>query len=267
MLDLLDFAVRWLLPAGCLGCGRALGWGRHRLGLCRPCRHRLVAPSSQACFCCARPLAAAGLPEGYLCGACRQRPPAFERLRAAWAYRPPLDAVIHGLKFQRLQYLAEHLAEGMAQRLSGELAGCSAVVAVPLHWRRRWSRGFNQARAIAEPLAERLGLPLLPALVRSRSTPPQSSLDRKARLVSPRGAFRGRSAGRFRRWELAGQTVVLVDDVVTTGATLDAAARALRRAGAARVVAVAAARTPGPGEQGGRRPAGAVAGAVAGVAR
>lgn len=168
-------------------------------------------------------------------------------MRAVWVYGPPVDAVIRGLKFERLEYLGSHLAEELAERFRRELEVGDCVVAVPLHWRRRWTRGFNQARAIAEPLAAILKVPMIPALTRRRATPPQSALDRKARLQSPRGAFRPRRGCR-----LAGRTVLLVDDVVTTGATLDAAARALLQGGASKVVAIAVARTPAAGE--GRHP-------------
>ena len=239
LLALWDLVARWLFPTGCLGCGRALGAGRNELGLCLSCRGRLVTATRAVCDGCARPLAAAHLPAGYLCGACRLRPPAFDRVRAAWVYGPPIDAVIRGLKFERLEYLGRHLAHGMVESLRDELAECDCVVAVPLHWRRRWSRGFDQARAIAEPLAAILDLPLAAPLARRRATPPQSELDRKARLSSPRGAFRLRRRGR-----VAGRVVLLVDDVVTTAATLDAASRVLIQAGALKVIAVAAARTP-----------------------
>ncbi len=234
-----NLVVRWLFPSGCLGCGRALGAGRNHLGLCLCCRGRLVSAQRTACDGCARPLAGAHLPAGYLCGACRLRPPVFDRLRAVWVYGPPIDAVIRGLKFERLEYLGCHLARGVAESLGDELAECDCVVAVPLHWRRRWRRGFDQARAIAQPLAAILDLPLVSPIARCRATPPQSELDRKARLSSPRGAFRLR-----RRGQVAGRVVLLVDDVVTTAATLNAAARALRQAGALKVIAVAVARTP-----------------------
>jgi ComF family protein len=192
------------------------------------------------------PLAVADPPPGYACGACRELPPEFDRLLALWAYQEPLDAVVRGLKFRRLDYLGRHLAEEIAEGLREDLAGFDAVVPVPLHWRRQLARGYNQAERIARPLAARLGLPCLGALARRRPTPRQTSLGRDERL----GNLRSRS-GRWTfevrggRWErrIRGLRLLLVDDVATTGATLDAAAAALRRAGAASVTAVVAGRT------------------------
>jgi ComF family protein len=230
-----------LLPACCLGCGTPLP-GRAPLGLCAPCRAALVPLAAPRCAACARHLDAHAVPQGYRCRACLAHPPAYDRLLAAWSYEPPLDAVVHGLKFGRLDYLGGHLAEALAAALAGELAGAELVVPVPLHWRRRLARGYNQAERIARPLAALLGLPYRPLLRRRRLTPPQTTLDRAARLANLRGAFALRGAGAVTA--VAGRRVLLIDDVATTGATLEAAAAALERGGAETVVAVVAARTP-----------------------
>ena len=234
----LDRLLHTLLPAPCLGCGEPLP-AKASLGLCAPCRGKLSPISRAACAVCAAPLEAFEPPPGFRCGACRERPPAFDRLLALWAYREPLDAVIQGLKFRRLDYLGRHLAEALSDGLGGALEGFDAVVPVPLHWRRRLARGYNQAEQIAHPLAQGLELPLLSALRRSRSTPPQTSLDKAGRLANLRRAFRAPYPRKVQRLRL-----LLVDDVATTGATLDAAASVLRRAGASSVTAVVAARTP-----------------------
>lgn len=222
-----------LLPACCLGCGEPLFLSAP-LGLCERCRGRLK-PLKGSCAVCSGPLHAFEPPPDYRCGFCRQRPPAFDRLLALWTYRPPLDAVIQALKFRRLDYLGRHLAQALADELP--LKGFDAVVPVPLHWHRRLTRGYNQAERIARPLAGSLGLPLLPALRRVRRTPPQTSLGKAERLANLRRAFRVRRPVR-------GLRLLLVDDVATTGATLEAAASVLKRAGADGVTAVAAARTP-----------------------
>lgn len=230
--------LRLLLPVSCLGCGEPL-FSSAPLGLCAPCRGKLSPLGRGACAVCAGPLDAFEPPPGYRCGACRARPPAFDRLLALWTYRPPLDAVVQGLKFRRLDYLGRHLALALADGLGEALDGFEAIVPVPLHWRRRLARGYNQAERIASPLAARLGLPLVPVLRRARRTPPQTSLGKTERLANLRQAFHVPRPGRVR-----GLRLLLVDDVATTGATLDMAAGALRRAGAAGVTAVVAARTP-----------------------
>lgn len=236
---LLDRLMHALLPAPCLGCGRPLPAAGAPLSLCAVCRAALVPIPREACASCLRPLAAHALPAGYRCGPCRQSPPAFDRLVALWSYRPPLDAVVRGLKFGRLDYLGRHLAVALAAGLAPGLAGCDQVVPVPLHWRRRLARGYNQAERIAHPLAGRLGLPCVQALARRRATPPQSLLGREERLANLRKAFRVPRPDRVR-----GLHILLVDDVATTGATLDAAAAALKKAGAAAVTALVAGRTP-----------------------
>jgi ComF family protein len=226
-----------LLPVSCLGCGEPL-FSSAPLGLCAPCRGKLAPLGRCACAVCAGPLDAFEPPAGYRCGACRERPPAFDRLLALWTYRPPLDAVVQGLKFRRLDYLGRHLARALADGLGEDLDGFDGIIPVPLHWQRRLARGYNQAERIASPLAARLGLPLVPALRRTRRTPPQTSLGKAARLANLRQVFRVPRPGRVR-----GLRLLLVDDVATTGATLDMAAAALRRAGAAGITAVVAART------------------------
>ncbi len=240
-----------MLPAPCLACGRPLGPGPAHLGLCLPCRGGLVRPAP-GCAVCGEPIPAArlaALPAGYACGECRRRPPAFEALRAAWEYRGTLVPVIRALKFRGLEYLGEQLGAELLPVVRELGAGWDLVVPVPLHWRRRWSRGFNQAERIARPLARALGVPCLPVLRRCRATRPQVGLPRSERLANPRGAFAPRrlvagagapAGGRG----LAGRCVLLVDDVVTSGATIGAAAEVLLAAGAERVAGVAAARTP-----------------------
>jgi ComF family protein len=155
--------------------------------------------------------------------------------------------VVRGLKFGRLDYLGRHLAAALAAGLGAGLVGCDRVVPVPLHWWRRLARGYNQAERIARPLAGRLGLPCVQALARRRATPPQSLLGREERLANLREAFR------VPRPEcVEGLRVLLVDDVATTGATLEAAAAALKKAGAAAVTALVAGRTPLEPTSGGR---------------
>lgn len=246
-----DRLLHALLPALCLGCGVPLPAGRASagplLGLCGVCRGRLRPVPPGGCAVCRRPLAAGRstvLPAGWRCQPCRDEPPAYERLLTLWSYEEPLAAVVRALKFRRLDYLGRHLGELLADRYTGELAepdapdGIDLIVPVPLHWRRRLHRGYNQAALIARPLARRLGLPLVPLLRRVRATPPQSLLGKPARTANLRRAFRVPHPER-----LCGRHLLLVDDVATTGATLEAASAVLRDAGAASVTAMTAGRT------------------------
>jgi ComF family protein len=233
-----DRLIHALLPAPCLSCRQPLPATGTELGLCRSCRALLRPIPAEACAVCARPLFAHGLPEDWRCGACQEHPPSFDRLLALWSYEEPLAAVVRALKFGRLDYLGRHLGAALAEGYGSALAGADLVVPIPLHWRRRLRRGYNQAERIARPLAARLRLPIAPVLSRSRATPPQTTLGKEERLANLRRAFRVARPIRVR-----GLHLLLVDDVATTGATLDAASAVLKRAGAARVTAVVAGRT------------------------
>ncbi len=240
--QLLRRLLHFVLPAPCLGCAAPVWEPRDSLGLCPRCRRRLVRWPA-GCDVCGRPIAG-GRPTGERppsrrCGECRRRRRPYRRLLSAWSYQHPADAVLVGLKFGRLEYLGGHLGRRLGELFQPRVADCDLVVPVPLHWRRRLTRGYNQAAAIARPLGRALELPVAPLLRRRRATPPQSRLHKKERRKNLRRAFAVYRPGRCR-----GRRVLLVDDVVTTGATLEAAARCLRRAGARSVTALTAARTP-----------------------
>lgn len=236
LLGLLAF----LFPPVCLACRRVEGRESLPLSLCSRCSARLRPIAGRCCVACARPLAR-GLRGGEnRCLSCRDRPSALAGLLSGWSYEPPLDAVIHGLKFARLEFLGHHLASALQDRFGAQLEEVDVVVPIPLHWIRRLRRGYNQAEAIAAPLARRAGVPLLRALRRRRLTRPQARLDRRERARNLRLAF----ALRTRHGQLADRTVLVVDDVVTTGATLETAASCLRQGGARAVIALTAGRTP-----------------------
>jgi ComF family protein len=236
---LLDASAHFLLPAWCAGCDGRLPWRPSPLGLCSACRRDLPpAPLHHCRGCGGESPARAG---GGLCAACERRPPAFDGLLAAWSYQPPIDEVIRRLKYGRLEFLADDLAAGIARAILSETTRQDWVTAVPLHWRRRLARGYDQAALLANAVAGATSLPYRPFLVRARSTPPQVAKNAAARRSNVAGAFHCRSRGAA---ALAGASVLLVDDVATTGATLDAASRALKAAGAVRVIAAVAALTP-----------------------
>jgi ComF family protein len=178
-----------------------------------------------------------------ICPRCRRGSRSVSRSRAAGPYSGSLRAIIHAFKYEGRRSLAVGLATLMRAQGLEVLAGADCVVPVPLHWRRRRARGFNQAA----DLASHLGLPVCHALRRVRGTRPQVDLPAAQRHRNVRGAFAA-AGGRWRwrrlavRREVRQRIVVLVDDVSTTGATLAACARVLRAAGAREVRALTAAR-------------------------
>ncbi len=205
-----------LLPRPCLACQRP---AERHLGLCQACARSLEAPRHT--------------------GARGDRLAGSDRFFWLWAYQPPFDAVILGLKYRRLDYLGRHIAHEAAGRLGTELRRAQVVLPMPMHWRRRMKRGRNHAESIARPLAGCLGRPLSSALRRRTLGRPQVGRGRRQRLRNPGLTFSCR-----RPAEVRGLTVLLVDDVVTTGATAGRAARVLKRAGAREVIVLAAGRTP-----------------------
>ena len=169
-----------------------------------------------------------------MCPRCRRSHPQVERARAVGEYDGALRLIIQAIKYEGRRSLAIPLGRLMRTRGADLLEGADAVVPVPLHRSRLSERGFNQAADLAGPL----GVPLRDALRRIRRTPTQTGLPAAQRHRNVRNAFAVTRAGR----SLAGATVVLIDDVCTTGATLEACARTLREAGVREIRALTAAR-------------------------
>ncbi len=233
------FPLRWLshaadllLPGSCALCGNGVAGL-----LCDACRLRYLSDVRMRCRRCASTLTDLQP----LCGRCLARPPAFDASRAAVAYAPPVDQLVQRLKFRAQLPLAQAFAQLMLRQLDELPADRpAAVIPVPLSEQRLCERGFNQALEIARPLARALRVPVhADACVRVRDTVPQATLALADRQGNMRGAFAMRDRDAVRSHHL-----LVVDDVMTTGHTLDALAACLKRHGAASVTNCVFARTP-----------------------
>ncbi len=209
----------------CALCGLA---SETDLALCQECRACLI-PNTHACPRCALPFAPGHLPDA-TCGQCQIRPPPFSRSVAPWRYEPHISYLIKQWKYAGAAWLSRLLAALWLAQTPDDLTAADLIVPVPLHWRRRWQRGYNQSLLLAEALiaqSDNLNRQQLRSrsLYRQRHTAVQSSLDAPARRHNLDNAFAVR--GRFH-----GEHIALIDDVMTTGSTATQAAAALLDRGA-----------------------------------
>ena len=234
--------INLLYPPACLLCQTSLPAADHGRGdpalLCDACRGLMPRLGPPVCARCGL-----GLPGAFdaavACASCRSRAPAFEMARAPWSYAGVARDAVQQFKYRRRWRLGRWLAEAMTAqaRSAFPLEEVGAVVPVPPHWLKRRLQGFSAAEALAASVARSLELPYAPqALRRRRWTATQTRLGWQERVRNVQGAFTAAPRG--------GRSVLLVDDVLTSGATADACAAALKAGGAARVFVLTAARTP-----------------------
>jgi ComF family protein len=224
--------AQWLTSPACLLCG-----GRSDAdGLCLGCRKSLPRLTDLHCPVCAIPD-----PTGELCGRCLNKAPHFDRVVAPLLYEFPATVLIQGLKYRGNLACARPLAAGMSEVLDEEPYP-DVIIPMPLARTRLAGRGFNQAMEIARRVATDFGLDIsLNICHRTRESTPQAALPWKQRATNVRDAFACDV-------DLSGKSVAVVDDVLTTGATLNELAQTLKRRGAREVIGWIAARTPAPGE-------------------
>jgi ComF family protein len=232
----LGFALDFGLPPLCPACRGLVG---NDGGLCATCWSQLSFIARPYCERLGTPFGYDPGP-GVLSTEAVANPPAFNRARAAVRYDDIAGALVHALKYGDRLDLAPTMGRWMAQAGRELTDGADALVPVPLHWRRLWARRFNQAATLANTISQASGVPVLDdALKRVRATPQQVGLNRAARATNVQGAFQ---VPEERQAAVAGKRLVVIDDVLTSGATVDSCSRALMRAGAAQVDALVFAR-------------------------
>lgn len=234
---MLAYALDIFFPPQCLCCDAIVP--RHG-ALCLNCWQSVHFITEPFCACCGLPFEFT-LGEGALCGECLRERPAFSRARAAFRYDDASKALIVKLKYQDQLYLASIFAAWLAKAGAELIAASDLIVPVPLHYWRFVKRRYNQSALLARVLGKHIGLAVIPdALIRTRATPPQTGLSQAERRNNVKGAF---AVNPKHLSALKGKNVLLVDDVFTTGSTIEQCSKALLKAGASTVNILTLART------------------------
>jgi ComF family protein len=231
-----------LFPPRCAYCRIDIAEPEDRLPICESCRRLLVPEHWVGCRHCGGAILGDGESSDN-CPSCNDPPLLFDRAVVLGRYQNEVREVVLKMKHPRNENLSLAMGKLLGQNRFFELAeiGADMIVPVPMYWSRRWKRGTNSAELLARCLGRKLGLPVWRRLlVRCKNTSPQAGLSPKMRFSNMRGAFRVRSEG-----DLHGRRILLVDDVLTTGATCSEAAKALKKAGAAMVAVAVVARAQG----------------------
>ncbi len=219
----------FFFPKRCLFCDTVMACD-HEPVLCRVCAPQGYFLTAHLCACCGKPL---NNPKDILCFDCSKKPHQFDEGRAMWTYSQGVREAITRYKYSGRRALSEAFAK-MLYRFYLEAVmnrwDVDLIVPVPLHPKKLRSRGFNQAEDVAKKLGSHLGIPVENLLKRSKNTRPQKDLTDGERILNIKDAFEiGRAAA------LSGRTILLVDDIYTTGSTMDACAGVLKAHGAKRV--------------------------------
>jgi len=229
--------INWIIPPSCLLCGASAP-----RSLCLPCYQELPWLNTR-CELCALPLEVPGT-----CAHCLEKPPSFADCVSPFRFADPVGPLINQFKLRRNQRYGSVLSAALLERVLAhypEQKLPQAIIPVPLHWRRILRRGFNQATFIGQAVGRQLGIPVRSLLRRPHPTPKQQGLNRKQRLGNLKHAF-ALKAHLVKGNSAMPNHVALVDDVMTTGATAEAASQVLKHAGVNIIDVWVLARTPSP---------------------
>lgn len=219
-----DRVLRLLYPNSCPFCGRVI-----RERICPACREKLVYIEEPRCMCCSKPLR---LEEAEYCHDCGDRPHVYERGFALWVHSGNVQKAIYQFKYHNRRIYSRFFGEELLSRYGEAVRrwDITVIIPIPLSKKRRRVRGFNQAELLAKELSRGLNIPAdTKSLIRIKDTKPQKQMDLRGRNINLRNAFAWKGRRRIRG------NVLLVDDIYTTGNTLDHAARVLKNAGAGKV--------------------------------
>ena len=235
MKGFLNSIIDLFFPKTCPGCGRVISSDNF---LCKDCSKELTFIRPPLCPICGIPLE---FGESHICGKCLIKPPFFKAARSCALYQGPLSKSISLFKYEGVTALARPLSLIMIRALSPfiEKANVDLILPVPLHIKRLRQRGFNQALLLARQLGKGLGIPVNGSILKKvKETPPQVGLSQKKRLKNVKGSFKV-----FSKKEIEDKNILLVDDVFTTGTTVNECSKVLVRAGARGVFVITLART------------------------
>ncbi len=220
MRQLSDRILKLLYPPVCPFCGKL-----SPEGICPACRKKIIYVSEPRCMRCGKPLREE---TKEYCRTCARRKSAVDQGRGLWLHAEPVSGAVYRFKYRNKRTWGRLFARELARQYGGQIRdwGIDEIIPIPLHISRKRQRGFNQSEVVARELADLTGIPCRPdVLLRIRKTAPQKELDPDGRSANLHGAF-----GVSRSWR-ASEKVLLVDDIYTTGATVEKAAKILKKAG------------------------------------
>lgn len=227
-----NFVLEQIYPTKCPFCGEIVSAGKKNRtvhnGICGECRIKIPYIGEERCMCCGKPISN---PNAEYCYDCSRHKHFFTDGRSLWIHKGKVESAVYAMKYQNRRIYGETFGKEMAEHFADYLwkRRISLLVPIPLHPRRMRKRGFNQAEIIAKILSENTGIRMdAKVLRRVKATRAQKELGEKGRKLNIRGAFKEQKC-------VEGENIVLIDDIYTTGSTLDEAAKVLKRAGAENV--------------------------------